>query len=346
MELRVVPGRTAGLTGARRLRGARTARPISHWTLLAVVAGGSLSATSARALDKQGSAHGGGVTSDQHGVHVSGALTFGFAVHNRSYAARPDNTGLALFRYAAHIDLDLLGPRLSIPFDLNLFTDSQRKGARKVTPSELDLISGVTSTHAIGKISALEVGTRIEHDGTLARTDRPVGQGNAPPSCGHGALCSQSYVDARVRLLYALGGVAPKLRSALQNGDLSGFFTLGVFAWNPSYAARPDNSGKALFRYGAHSELSLFGDRVSAGLDGALFTDRHRNAVRPSELDVTPELIGHLDPFEVHLAYERDLPLDRHGLTQSFVYLLGIWSFDTAQKVPLPPAPAPEQPPP
>jgi hypothetical protein len=315
---------------------------------LASIGSASSYAAPAHALDKQGSAHGGAVGHDQAGVHVSGALSFGLALHNRSYAARPDNTGLALFRYAAHLDLDLLGPRLSIPFDVNLFTDNERRGARKLAPSELDLISGLTSTHSLGRLGALEVGTRLEHDGTLSHAAHPGGQGGAPPSCGHGALCAQRYVDARARLLYALGGAAPRLKSALREGDISGFFTLGFFAWNPSYAARPDNSGKALLRYGAHSELSVFGDRLSAALDGAVFTDRHGNAVRPSELDLTPEIIGHLDPFEVHLAYERDLPLDRRGLTQSFVYLLGVWSFDTARapaSAPAPADPAPPSPP-
>jgi hypothetical protein len=30
---------------------------------------------------------------------------------------------------------------------------------------------------------------------------------------------------------------------------------------------------------------------------------------------------------EVHLAYDRDMPIDRGGLIQQFVYLLGIWNF-------------------
>ena len=45
------------------------------------------------------------------------------SLYNPTYAARPDNTGLALFRYAAHFDFDLIGRRLSIPLDLNMFTD-------------------------------------------------------------------------------------------------------------------------------------------------------------------------------------------------------------------------------
>ena len=58
----------------------------------------ALAASPARALDKQGSAHGGAVCGDDGGFDVSGALTYGVALINPTYAARPDNSGLALFR--------------------------------------------------------------------------------------------------------------------------------------------------------------------------------------------------------------------------------------------------------
>ncbi len=72
----------------------------------------------------------------------------------------------------------------------------------------------------------------------------------------------------------------------------------------------------------------MFDDLVSFGLDGAMFTDRESNALRPSELDITPEIIFHRAPFEVHLAFECDLPLDQSGATQTYAYGLVIWNFD------------------
>src|SRR5262249_38663809 len=91
----------------------------------------------ARALDKQGSAHGGKVGDDEEsGFNLSGAATLGTAIINKSYAARPDNTGLALFRYAGHADVDLIGRKLSIPIDVNFFTDKTQKGLRIFRPSE------------------------------------------------------------------------------------------------------------------------------------------------------------------------------------------------------------------
>ena len=272
---------------------------------------------SASALDKQGSAHGGTVEGESRGFDLSGSVMLGLALYNPSYAARPDNTGLTLLRYGAHLDVDLIGRLLSIPIDVNLFTDRMRSERFIFVPTEFDVISGVTSTFGLGP-GALEVGVRVEHD-------RPIDKGTF----------TQTYVDARARYLYSAASVFPKLADALQDGDISGWDTLGAFVFNPTYAARPDNSGLALLRYGLHAELSTFDDLLSLGLDASMFTDREPNArtgatnyFSPSELDFTVDLIFHKEPFEVHLAYERDLPIDRDGMVQQFVYLLVAFSFD------------------
>jgi len=284
---------------------------------------------SAHALDKQGSAHGGDLGGPSRGLGLSGSLMLGSSLYNPTYAARPDNSGLALMRYAAHADLDLIGHRLSIPLDLNFFTDREEDGAEKLAPSEFDLITGATSTWPLGQ-GALELGARIEHDRAV---DRKSGQ--------------QTYADARARYLFSVAKLAPGVRSALRGGDLSGWATLGWFAYNPSYFARPDNTGRALFRYAAHMTVSMFDDLVGLGLDATFFTDRKADSkLRPSELDLTPELVFHFEDFEAHLAYERDMPLDRGGLTQHFVYLLASWSFtvfggDAAPAAPVAPATTP-----
>ncbi len=264
----------------------------------------------ALALDKQGSAHGGEVEGEAAGFDLSGSFMLGVALYNPSYAARPDNTGLTLFRYGGHLDIDLIGRLLSIPLDINMFTDRERRAERIFSPTEFDIIAGVTSTFGLGP-GALELGLRAEHD-------RPVDVGTF----------TQTYVDARARYLYSAAAIFPKLGSALRGGDVSGWVGLGGFVFNPTYAARPDNSGLALLRYSLHAELSTFDDLISLGLDGTMFTDRQASPVAPSELDFTVDLIFHKGPFEAHLAYERDLPVDRDGLTQQFVYLLLGWSFD------------------
>lgn len=280
-----------------------------------VAAGVTLAAaTPAGALDKQGSAHGGAVEGAESGQNLSGAVAWGVSLWNPTYAARPDNTGRALLRYALHLDGDLVGRRLSVPLDVSLFTDRQRAGLAKAAPTELDVITGLTSTWRLGP-GALELGARVEHD-------RPVDEGTF----------TQTYVDARARWLYALAGTFPGLGRALADGDVSGWLTLGWFAHNPSYAARPDNSGLALLRYGAHAEVSTWHDRISVGVDATMFTDRGARPLRPAELDLTPDVIFRRAPWELHLAYERDLPLDRRGTepgyTQSFAYALAAWTFD------------------
>ncbi len=285
------------------------------------------SASRSWGLDKQGSAHGGSVEREpSHGVHVEGSGLVGLSLINPSYAARPDNTGLALMRYALHADIDVRGRSLSIPLDVNTFTDRTKQGAWVFSPTELDLIGGVTSTHPLWLGAEGEVGARLEHD-------RPVDRGGF----------AQSYVDVRSRLLYSLATAEPRVRRSLAGGDLTGALTLGWFAVNPTYAARPDNSGNALLRYGAHVELGVAHERFALGVDGVAFTDRRRNVLRPSELDVVYEAIGRFKPYEVHLAYERDMPLDQRGLVQSFVYVLLVRHFGGAPPSEAPPPRMPER---
>jgi hypothetical protein len=308
---------------------ARYASVVASCCAAALVAAGG-GERSASALDKQGSAHGGAVGddgADARRFDVSGAAMLGVSLLNDSYAARPNNTGLTLLRYALHGDVDLIGRYLSIPIDVSMFTD--RTIAQKLVPTELDVIFGATTTWRLHKALALEVGLRGELDSPLYYPQ--AGAPGQPPNI------NQAYGDARARLLFSLASSFPKLRRDLVDGDISGFVTLGAFAINPSYAARPDNSGHALFRYALHTELSTWHDYVSLGLDLTMFTDRDAAvAVAPSELDVTYEIIGHVAPFEVHLAYERDMPIDRGGLVQSFVYALLVYELDFKRAKPLP----------
>jgi hypothetical protein len=65
----------------------------------------------------------------------------GWLFFNHNYFARPDNSGLALYRYVAHFDLDLYQNRLLFYGDVNMFTD--RTNAHAIRPSELDWIVGL-----------------------------------------------------------------------------------------------------------------------------------------------------------------------------------------------------------
>ena len=280
----------------------------------AVFTAASLVAASAAALDKQGSAHGGAVEGSDSGFGFSGSVGLGVSLYNPTYAARPDNTGLALMRYTVHADVDLIGRRLSIPIDINMFSDRLRSGAEKLLPTEFDFITGLTSTWKLGP-GAIEFGTRVE-------TDQPIDRGTY----------SQTYVDARTRYLFALAPLIDGLDRTLGGGDIAGAATLGVFAVNPTYAARPDNSGNALLRYALRTEVSFFDHHAAFSVDATMFTDRETNAVRPTELDLTPAIIARFEPWQAQIAYERDMPLDKlgtnPGYVQHFVFLLAEWAFD------------------
>jgi hypothetical protein len=148
---------------------------------------------------------------------------------------------------------------------------------------------------------------------------------------------TQTYVDVRARYIYSLATTFPHLGPALLDGDLSGWVALGWFAWNPTYAARPDNTGIALFRYVFHGELSVWHDHLSFGVEATSFSDRDAaNVAVPSELDLTLEFIGRYRPFELHLVFERDAPIDRTGRDQVYCYALAAWAFDLVRAQPRP----------
>lgn len=259
----------------------------------------------AQALDKQGAAHKGDAPAT--GFGLSGEVFLGVLPYNPTYAARPDNSGRALLRAGGHLDVDLLGPRLFIPLDLNLFTDRLHQPAR---PSELDIIGGLASTWDL-PVGHAELGARAEVD---------------TPADGRGG--SQVYGDLRGRYMLSLHELRPDAAAVLRGGDVAGWLTLGWFAVNPNYFARPDNTGRALLRYAAHVGVGL-GSRASVFVDGTFFTDRTQNPVRPSELDLTVGCAVTLGAWGVQAAYERDMPVDGQGsgLVQHMAMLQASWSF-------------------
>ena len=158
-----------------------------------------------------------------------------------------------------------------------------------------------------GRPTALELGVRGERDMPADRKG-----------------LTQSYADTRANLLFDLAPTWSQLTSALRGGDVTGRMTLGWFAYNPSYAARPDLTGLALLRYGLHVEVSFWDRHAAFALDVVSFADRRRNAMIPSEVDLTPDLIARDGNFELHLAFAWDMPVDRGGLVQQLILLHGV----------------------
>jgi hypothetical protein len=270
------------------------------------------------ALDKYGVPHGGELgDNDNRDFNISGDCLIGASIFNSTYGARPDNTGLALFRYACHTDIDILGKSLSLPLDANVFTDKLRHGAGVFAPSELDLIGGITTTQLIfHKGNELEMGIHLEQDRPI---DRPG--------------FSQFDSDLRIRYIFSLSKMFPKLKNELVGGDIRGYAALGYDWFNPSNPARPDNTGSELFMYDGKVDFSVWHDHVGIGLHTTFYTDRRLNdIVKPTELDITYEFVVKMQPFEVHLAYERDMPLDTKTLIQDLIYTTFVYNFDYRER--------------
>lgn len=132
---------------------------------------------------------------------------------------------------------------------------------------------------------------------------------------------------ALVVAIACLGGAAPTYalnkqgaRSGSEPDDppfnLAGYVFGGVFLFNPSYAARPNNTGNVLLRYGLHIDADLYHRWLSISYDLNVFTDRSegaRSPIAPTEHDhivgllSTLSLPRHLElTFAVH--YETDQP--------------------------------------
>lgn len=100
--------------------------------------------------------------------------------------------------------------------------------------------------------------------------------------------------------------------------ETGGYLYLGYFFRNPTFAARPDNSGLVLLRYGLHVDLQPT-PWVTFSYDANLFSDRQAgNEVRPSEWDNHVALAAQWKALELSVHYERDSPADRGGLTQAY----------------------------
>lgn len=262
----------------------------------------------ALALNKQGlsiSAAEGADADKAPAQNVTGYVFAGALFYNPSYAARPDNTGRALTRWGGHLDLDLDRKYLTLTYDGNVFSDRDASSAAR--PSEHDHILGLLTRHG-----PLELGVHYE-------TDRPADR----------AGDAQTYVDLDVRGYYDLFRAWPGLARTLPHQACMGFFTLAGFAYNRTYAARPDLSGLAMLRLVGHSEIDLYKPWLTFSIDLNFFTDRTVHAgLVPSELDITVGLVAHAGDFDVAVVAENDRPVDRGGVSQSYASLLLTYRFD------------------
>jgi len=235
-------------------------------------------------------------------------LTAAF-VSNPTFAARPDNTGLVGLRHMLHLETDLYKQYLTFYTDQNFFSDRTRGW---IELSEWDGTFALT-----GLVDRF--GWRIQYE-----RDAPLDRGGT----------KQIYTDTLLTSRFQAAEDLSWWKRIFPDQNLTAYAGAGWLFQNSNYFARPDNTGRALFRYVAHADLDLYKNRLVLYGDMNFFTDREAgNKVTPSELDWIIGLALRLrEDMELSLYREQDLPLDRAGLVQKYVAVQFRYSFDVPKR--------------
>lgn len=225
---------------------------------------------------------------------VRGYLLSSVLVDNPTFAARPDNSGLAGLRHMVHLETDLYKEYLQFYTDQNFFSD-RRKGW--ITLTEWDQTYALTG-------SWNNWGWRVQYE-----QDSPLDRSGTKQAYGD-TLLTYRMTDANRWSWW---------RSMFPRQNISAYVGAGWLFHNQSYFARPDNTGRALYRYVAHTDIDLYRNLVVLFVDTNFFTDRtNGHALRPSELDWITGLALRWRDAEISLYHEQDTPLDRAGLVQRY----------------------------
>lgn len=235
-------------------------------------------------------------------------LTAAF-VSNPSFAARPDNTGLVGLRHMLHLETDLYKQYLTFYTDQNFFSD-RTKGW--IVLSEWD------GTYAFtGLIDRWSWRLQYERDAPLDKS---------------GLI--QAYADALLTSRFQAIKDLGLWQRTFPNQNLTAYAGAGWLFHNSDYFARPDNTGRALFRYVVHADLDLYKNRVVLYGDMNFFTDREAgNKLNPTELDwIIGLALRFRDDMELSLYQEHDQPLDKAGLVQKYVAVQLRYSFDVPKR--------------
>jgi len=125
-------------------------------------------------------------------------------------------------------------------------------------------------------------------------------------------------------------------RKYFPHQNLNAYMGFGWLFHNSSYFARPDNTGRALFRYVAHADFDLYKNRLVLYGDVNFFTDRElSNKLRPTELDWIVGLAFRFkDDYEISVYREQDLSLDKPGtLIQEYWAVQLRFAFDVPKRM-------------
>jgi hypothetical protein len=230
-------------------------------------------------------------------------------VSNPSFAARPDNTGLVGLRHMLHLETDLYKQYLTFYTDQNFFSD-RTKGW--INLSEWD------GTYAFtGLIERWSWRLQYERDAPIDKSG-----------------LVQAYADTLLTSRFQAIQDFSWWQRAFPNQNLTAYAGAGWLFQNSNYFARPDNTGRALFRYVAHADLDLYKNRVVLYGDMNFFTDREAgNKLNPTELDwIIGLALRFRDDMELSVYHEQDQPLDKTGLVQKYTAVQLRYSFDVPKR--------------
>ncbi|MCP9440826.1 MAG: hypothetical protein NHB36_13180 [Nitrospira sp.] len=238
---------------------------------------------------------------------VAGYLLTGVFAHNPSFAARPDNTGLVGMRHMLHLETDLYKQYVTLYTDHNFFSDRTNGW---IELSEWDGTYALTG-------AAWHFNWRLQYE-----RDAPLDRGGV----------TQSYADVLVTAQLQAIKDLPRWHQWFPHQNLTIYAGGGWLFHNQNYFARPDNTGRALLRYVAHTDVDLYQNRIVLYGDVNLFTDRDGgNQAKPTELDWIVGLAVRWRQSELAVYYEQDQPLDRGGLIQKYLAVQLRVSFDISK---------------
>lgn len=245
---------------------------------------------------------------EEEETFIGGYLLTAPFVSNPSFTARPNNTGLVGMRHMIHLETDLYKQYLTFYTDQNFFSD-RKKGWIKL--SEWD------DTYALTGIVD-HFSWRVQYE-----RDKPLDQSGL----------QQIYWDTLVTGRFEASNDWEWWQHTLPKQNLTFYAGPGWLFYNKNYFARPDNTGRALYRYVAHFDLDLYQGRVVLYGDTNMFTDSTNNhAIRPSELDWILGLAVRWKDWELSFYREQDRPLDRSGFIQEYYAVQLRYAFDFSRR--------------
>lgn len=236
-----------------------------------------------------------------------GYFLTGAFVKNPTFAARPDNTGLVGMRHMLHLETDLYKQYLTFYTDQNFFSD-RTDGWIKL--SEWDGTFAFT-----GVLDRFNWRLQYERDAPLDRRG-----------------LKQAYADALVTARFQAIQDSTWWRRTFPHQNFTAYAGAGWLFHNSQYFARPNNTGRALFRYVAHADFDLYKNKIVLYGDMNFFTDREASqTLNPSELDWIVGIAVRWQDMELAFYREEDRPLDQSGLVQKYFAVQLRFAFDVSK---------------